>query len=379
MTPFLVTDSYRGLVGSGGGFAGFYFFEEPDDADAQEAEEREPAEDVDEGPEQGLALELLVHRCLGGGEAVGGAEGSAADAAEESLQGTELVLELLAGDGDGVDDLVLMNGSAAGEEGGGDRDSDASADVAHEVEDAAGVADLLVVERAVGGDVDGDEDEGEAEAGDEDGQEECGGRDVRGDVAEVEGGEAEGDEAKGEEVTGIYFAGEVADDGHAADGANSTGRDDDSGGQGSVAEEFLIEERQDGDGGVDSDSKEEDENAAKAEVAVLEDFEVDDGVFVTPAVPAEVDEGDDKSSDGPANPYGAEPVVLLSLVEYDLEAASPDDESGEAVAVECGDLGVAEVGWIVDEAVDHEEGEDADGDVDVEGIAPGIGVGEPAA
>jgi len=33
----------------------------------------------------------------------------------------------------------------------------------------------------------------------------------------------------------------------------------------------------------------------------------------------------------------------------------------------------------VDEAVDHEEGEDADGDVDVEGVSPGVGVCEPAA
>ena len=66
------------LVGAGGGFAGFYFFEEPDDADAEEAEEGEPAEDVDEGPVGGLAAELLVERGLGGGEGVGRAEGIAA-------------------------------------------------------------------------------------------------------------------------------------------------------------------------------------------------------------------------------------------------------------------------------------------------------------
>ncbi len=33
----------------------------------------------------------------------------------------------------------------------------------------------------------------------------------------------------------------------------------------------------------------------------------------------------------------------------------------------------------MDEAANHEDGEDADGDVDVEGVAPGVGVGEPAA
>ena len=103
------------------------------------------------------------------------------------------------------------------------------------------------------------------------------------------------------------------------------------------------------------------------------------GVFVAPGVPDEVDEGDDEEDEGPADPDGAEPVVLLALVEDDLEAAGPDDEGAEADVVEGGRLGVADVGRVVDEAVDHEEREDADGDVDVEGVAPGVGVGEPAA
>src|SRR5271163_3520101 len=43
------------LVGAGWGFAGLHLFQEPDDADAEEAEEGEPTEDVDKGPEGGLA------------------------------------------------------------------------------------------------------------------------------------------------------------------------------------------------------------------------------------------------------------------------------------------------------------------------------------
>src|SRR5438445_3128032 len=105
------------LVGSGGGFAGFYFFEEPDDAYAEEAEEGEPAEDVDEGPVGGLALQLQIESGLGG---IGGV-GLAEVAGEAAGQTVERVLELLAGERDGVDDLVLMNGAAAGEEGLGDR------------------------------------------------------------------------------------------------------------------------------------------------------------------------------------------------------------------------------------------------------------------
>ncbi len=96
-------------------------------------------------------------------------------------------------------------------------------------------------------------------------------------------------------------------------------------------------------------------------------------------MPTEVEEGDDEEEGGPADPDGAEPVVFLTLVEDDLQAAGPDDECGEAVAVEGGDFGFADVRRIEDEAVDHEEGEEADGDVDVEGVAPGVGVGEPAA
>src|SRR5580704_5337281 len=189
------------LVGSGGAFAGLYFFEEPDDADAEEAEEREPAEDVDEGPVGSLTSELLVERGLGGAQSVGVTE----PAGEKLSRGLHRVLKLLASDGDGVDDLVLVDGTAAGEECLSDGDADAATHVAHQVEEAAGVADLLVVERTVGCSANGDEDEAEAEAGDEDGEEKSGGREVQGDIAEVKRGEAEGEEAEGEEDARIYF------------------------------------------------------------------------------------------------------------------------------------------------------------------------------
>src|SRR6185437_6971984 len=64
------------LVGACGAFAWFYLLEEPDDDDAAEAEQGEPAEDVDEGPVEGLALELLVEHGLGRVGGVGFAEES---------------------------------------------------------------------------------------------------------------------------------------------------------------------------------------------------------------------------------------------------------------------------------------------------------------
>ena len=88
---------------------------------------------------------------------------------------------------------------------------------------------------------------------------------------------------------------------------------------------------------------------------------------------------DDERRHGPAHPDGAEPVVFLALVEDDLQAAGPHDQQAEADVVEGADLGVLDVGRIVDEAGDHEDGEDADGNIDVKGVAPAEGVGEPAA
>ena len=92
---------------------------------------------------------------------------------------------------------------------------------------------------------------------------------VEGYVAEVKGGEAEGAEAEGEKPAGVHFVGEEADDGHSADGSDAARCDDEAGGEGGVAEQLLIEEGQDGDGGVDAYSEEKDEDAAEEEVAVL--------------------------------------------------------------------------------------------------------------
>jgi len=73
-------------------------------------------------------------------------------------------------------------------------------------------------------------------------------------------------------------------------------------------------------------------------------------------VPTEIDKRRDEEEDGPANPGGSEPVVFLTFVENDLETAGPDDEGAEAVAIEGSDLGFGDVGRVVDEAADHEDG-----------------------
>ena len=52
--------------------------------------------------------------------------------------------------------------------------------------------------------------------------------------------------------------------------------DNEAGGEGGVAEDFLVVERQDGDGDVDAHAEQRNQEAAGAEVAVLEDVEIDE-------------------------------------------------------------------------------------------------------
>src|SRR6185369_17614394 len=108
------------------------------------------------------------------------------------------------------------------------------------------------------------------------------------------------------------------------------------------------------------------------EVAIFKDLEVDERIFLRPGDPDPPEERGDHEAESPADPGGSEPVVLLAFVEDDLKASGPDDEHSEAEVVEGRNLGVFDVGRVVDEARDHEDCEDAHGDVDVKGVAPGV-------
>src|SRR5450755_9936 len=52
------------LVGACGRFAGLDLLEKPGDRKTGEAEDGEPSEDVDKGPECGLASKLLIEKAL---------------------------------------------------------------------------------------------------------------------------------------------------------------------------------------------------------------------------------------------------------------------------------------------------------------------------
>jgi hypothetical protein len=81
----------------------------------------------------------------------------------------------------------------------------------------------------------------------------------------------------------------------------------------------------------------------------------------------------------PTHPDRAEPVVFLTLVEYHLQATGPDNQEPKSYVVESTHFGVLDVGRVVHKAGDHKDGKKANGNIDVEGVAPTEGIGQPAA
>ena len=97
---------------AGWGFAaGLDFFEEPDESDAEEAHKGDPAKDIDKGIEARLLEDLLVDLRVRAGCSLGVSE----LAAEVVLERVGALLKPVSGERDGADDLVLMEGGAAGD------------------------------------------------------------------------------------------------------------------------------------------------------------------------------------------------------------------------------------------------------------------------
>ena len=83
-------------------------------------------------------------------------------------------------------------------------------------------------------------------------------------------------------------------------------------------------------------------------------------------------QGDDKT--------GAEPVLLLALIQHDLQGAHADNQHPQAPQIDAHAAAVeAEIGRIVEEQRDHEQAGQPDRQVDIEHPAPRVRVGEPAA
>src|SRR5580704_15810267 len=160
-----------------------------------------------------------------------------------------------------------------------DGNANAAADVPEQVVEAAGVADLFVAERAHGDGRERDEDEARASAAQDDGPDERPLGDRKRKMRHPERGPRENYVARRDEPAVVELAGEDSDDGHHRDGADSARTDGDASGAGGVAENGLIEEREDGDEAVDDRAEKTDEDTAERKVAIFENFEANERFF----------------------------------------------------------------------------------------------------
>src|SRR5208337_2382995 len=101
---------------------------------------------------------------------------------------------------------------------------------------------------------------------------------------------------------------------------------------------------------------------------VLEDPEVDDGVFGGQLANDERHQSEDAEEGEDADSRAAEPVLALSGVEHDLQHAEAEGEESDAPEVHPASFVLANVTRVVDEGADHQHGNNTDGEVDLWGI-----------
>ena len=139
-----------------------------------------------------------------------------------------------------------------------------------------------------------------------------------GEVVDAERGD---DVAEADHQARVDFADGAAGDGHHDHHDEAGGREDHAGAFGGVAEQHLQVLRDEDGRAEEHHAEDELQEDGGAEVAVLEQLQVDDGVGVVPLPPGEEDEQAD-GEDGEGADHGiAEPVLLLAFVEGELEAS----------------------------------------------------------
>ena len=271
--------------------------------------------------------------------------------------------------------LVLL--AAAHEERGGQRHSHAAPQVAKHVESGGGVAELVAGDGGQGQGHEGHEDEAEPQALDEAGHGERpvvhGQRQVR----HHEEADRVDQAAAGDEDTLVHPRHQAARDDQRDQVPHSARPQDGAGVPRVVGHELLRVEGDEEHARVEPEPHHHDERRARGEVPVGEDAQIEDGLARRQLADDEAEHSDHGHHREGHDQGGVEPVLVLAAVEDELETTEPHHHEHEPERVDAPRL--LEIGRVEEEGADHDEAEEADGQVDVEDPAPGPVVRDPPA
>src|SRR5579864_2611379 len=107
-------------------------------------------------------------------------------------------------------------------------------------------------------------------------------------------------------------------------------------------------------------------------------MQVHDRFFLQQLPNDRADEPGGADDAGPDDEVGAEPIVALTFVEDDLKKSEADAKEGDADVIDP-ETQFLHIGRILDQHCRHQDGDDADRNVDKENPAPCETVGNPAA
>ena len=142
----------------------------------------------------------------------------------------------------------------------------------------------------------------------------------------------------------IDFAGKERDHRHDADRADAARAHGPTRRAGRVAEQCLIEKRQQRDHAV-NDAAEQAQSAVEpiAKLRLQNTFTSTSGCAAPNSRTMNADQAGDDDYRRPADPDGAEPIVFLSLIEHDLKRPDPESQQPEADGIDLADLRILDV------------------------------------
>ena len=169
-----------------------------------------------------------------------------------------------------------------------------------------------------------------------------------------------------------------ADQRHGDERSDSARRHSDARLERRIAEKRLQQNGQDDQAAVKHEAEHGHQENAGGVSPLAKDLEADDGVRRGEFLNEEECKANDGDYGQRRNPVRSEPVGLLPAVKHHLKRADTHRQHSDAPGIHLR-RAAADVGRVEQEKLGHDDGSDADRDVDVEDPAPGIAVRKPAA